>query len=139
MALIFRSILDVQDAEFPTSGAELFQDWLRWKLSDPELELPPDREVLHLDDQREVRVSSGEHGSYAGFRGSLFEPRDTEQVRTTFTALTRGDDSWSWVDLERWSDDPFSAGWVPMSPGIVQSILRNTDCRRGATRLGPNY
>src|SRR4051794_4136000 len=132
MALIFRSMLEVNDEDFAGSALGLFRDWLRWKLRIPELEVPDDGEVVHLGHGRELRARSGVDEAFSGFRGSLFEPRASEQLRTTFTAMAHAGQAWSWIDLERWTDDPFEGSWVPMAPGIVGNVVRHTQCRRGA-------
>jgi hypothetical protein len=73
------------------------------------------------------------------FRGRLYEKRDHEEVKTTFTAIDDGTSRWAWIDLERWADDAWGWSWVPYSPGIVTLVLNAGRCYRGPTGLDERY
>lgn len=135
MALIYRSLAETDDPDFPASGRKLFEAWIRWKLRLPSFELPASGQTAEPAEQVEVACAEGEEGGAEAFRGHIFERRDGEEVRTSFTALSGEGVTWSWVDLERWADDAFGQSWVPYSPGMVTQVLRHTACRRGPSRL----
>jgi hypothetical protein len=139
MALLYRSMVEVGSQGFVDAAPALFEDWVRWKLADPELTLPADGEAQDLDGGGEVRqVTAGdEHGRV--FRGHLFEQRDSEQVKTTFSAITDGTTSWSWIDLQRWTENAWDESWLPYVPSIVRSVLEAAPCRRGTCRLESRY
>lgn len=134
MALIWRGIFEVDDGAFVDAAPELMSQWLRRKLRDETMQVPIDGSVTATSDY-EVTGRAGETGDIQGFRASLFEMRADEQVRATFTAVTDGVSSWAWVDLDRWSEEAFAVEWVPITPGLVTSILRHYPCRQGPTRL----
>lgn len=134
MALIWRGIFEVSSTGFISDAPELMSAWLRRKLRDDAAKVPVDGAV-ETAQGCEFTGRSGIDGTRAGFRGSLFETRGDEQIRTTFTAMIDGSSSWAWIDLDRWSEEAFSADWVPVVPGLVMSILRGYPCRRGPTQL----
>lgn len=127
MALIYRSILEIRNDAFMAAAPDLFRDWLRWKLHEADLQLPESGAVLSTPGGGEVRSVVGKDAAHVGFRGSVYEPREDEQVRSTFTALGTSGQTWAWVDLERWSEDPFAPSWVPIAPGIVGNVLRHSN------------
>jgi hypothetical protein len=136
MALIWRAVMHT-DVEIVGSAPTLFADWLRTKLAEPALRLPDPGDVLTVGDGCEVRVHRGDDGAHAGFQATLYEPRATEGVRTTVTALHDGDSGWAWIDLERWSDDAFSPTWLPYAPGIAGAVIKARTCRRGPVAFEP--
>jgi hypothetical protein len=143
MALVSRYIVEVSDGSFVSAAPRFFEDWVESKLSRnggslPE-EIKADGRAHQLANGWELREHSGEADGLAGFRASLYEPREADQVGTTFTALSNGTEHWGWVDLERWSADPFRPGWVPSSPRLVTSILDSAECFRGPTRLAIDF
>ncbi|MEA2372114.1 MAG: hypothetical protein QOH12_2508 [Solirubrobacteraceae bacterium] len=131
MALIWRSIFQVDDPTFDPLAIGHITDWLRWKLRDGEVDLPVDGSVLTHSSGCEITGRTARDGDLAVLQARLFERRDEEELRTTITVTS----SWAWIDLERWSADAFVESWVPVAPGIVGSFLRATRCRRGPTPL----
>lgn len=139
MALISRYLLEVSDEDFLSAAPSLFREWVAGKLRNPDLDLPGDGEILEVDGGSDVRVREAEADGERGFRGSYFEQRQDDQVRTTFTALTEAGRRWAWIDLERWSEDPFSPGWIPAAPRLLISIMGHAECRRGPTAVRLDY
>lgn len=139
MALVSRYMLQLDDPSFVDQGPVLLRDWLRWKRKEGELELPSDNSVLRLDGGADLWIRAGSDGNHKGFRGGYFEQRENEQVRTTFTALDGEGSQWAWIDLERWSDDPYGPGWVPLAPGIVTALLDYGKCFRGGVAFPRRY
>lgn len=138
MALIYRSIFEVASAEFLDSAHDRFVDWLVSKRL-PRLALTTDGEVFKPDDGHEVRACRASEGDVEGYRAHLFETRDGDSVRTTFTAIDDRDTRWAWVDVERWADDAFERGWVPFAPRLVGELLDAYDCRRSGTAMRRDY
>jgi len=136
MALIWRALMQT-DRGIVNDAPVLFAAWLRTKLADRSLELPDAGELLTHRDGCEIRVHQGDEGVYAGFQATLYEPRDTEAVRTIFTAMRDAATGWVWVDLERWSDDAFSPGWLPYAPAIAGAVIKGDTCRRGPVEFAP--
>jgi hypothetical protein len=140
VALIFRSILEVEDVDdFVGLAPELFRDWLRRKVRDPDLEFAVDGHARKLAAGCEVACAHVTAGASAAFRGRMFEKRRDEEVKTTLTALQDESHAWAWIDLERWAEDAWRGSWVPYSPGIVGFVLRAGRCSRGPNGLDTDY
>lgn len=140
MALIFRSILEVEaDDDFVGISPDLFREWLRRKVRIPDLELPVDGESHEVAAGCEVAAVRVTSAANVAFRGRLFEKREREEVKTTFTALGDGSGTWAWIDLERWAEDAWRGSWVPYSPGVVGFVLRAGRCTRGPNGLDNDY
>ena len=135
MALLFRSIFEIEDEGFLDRASGLFREWIRWKLRNSSLDFENDGHTHEVADGREVAAVSVTHEGASAFRGRLFEKRGREEVRTTFTVIGDASGVWSWIDLDRWSEDAWERTWVPFAPGIVGAVLRAVDCRRGSTGL----
>ena len=140
MALIWRGIFEVTDPDLSSSAEEILCAWLRWKLKEPLLQLKVDGTIMRHG-SHEIVARRAAQPDRSVFRGALYERRPEEELRTTLTVLCDKDISWVWVDLERWSDDPFIEPWTPIAPGLVSSLLRERACARGATQLSdcPQY
>ena len=89
MALIYRSVFEVEAEAFVDEAHSSFGDWLRTKRL-PEVEVPVDGEIVKLDEGFEIRAIRGADQGSEGYRAHLFERRDDESVRTTFTAIDDG-------------------------------------------------
>jgi hypothetical protein len=89
MAVIYRSIVEVEQAGFVERAPALAAEWLRWKLDQPELELEIGRLVVDEERGVEIRCAAGSDADDAVFRVGLYENRvdEGEQVASTFTAL----------------------------------------------------
>ena len=135
MALIFRSIVEVEADDFVGTAPELFLQWVRRKLRDELLEVPADGETHELRPGLEAAAVEASEDGTAAYRARLYEKRAGEEVKTTFTALGNHAGSWAWVDLERWAEDAWRSSWVPYSPGIVSHILAAGRCSRGSNGL----
>lgn len=131
MALIWRSIFQVDDPAFDREAVDHITFWLRWKLHDDDIDLPLEGTVLSHASGGEITGRMVRDGNLSVLQARLFERRAEEELRTTITVTPK----WAWVDLERWSADAFVESWVPIAPGIVGSLLRATQCRRGPTPL----
>ncbi len=141
MALIYRSIVEVDDPELVDHAPALALDWLRWKLEQPDLELAPG-DVLS-DEERgvEMRCVSGADGDRRVLRVTLYENRvaEGEQVASTFTALSSDGVAWAWMDVERWTTSADARPWLAYVPSLVQSVLSTATCSRGPTQLQRRY
>jgi hypothetical protein len=137
MALIYRAIFEVDDADFVMRAGELASDWARWKLERPELVLAIGEQIDDPERGIELRCLGGNQGDAHVFRTVLYEnrARDGEEVRSTFTALSADGRSWGWMDVERWTQHSASRGWIPFAPSLVRTVLGEAVCRRGPTRL----
>ncbi len=60
MALIYRSLLEIDDAAFARDAPDLFLGWLRWKFGDDTLELPSDGETAEADAAEITSVAGGQ-------------------------------------------------------------------------------
>jgi len=138
MALIYRSVFEVEAEAFVDEAHSSFGDWLKTKRL-PEVEVPLDGEIVKLDEGFEIRAIRGADQGSEGYRAHLFERRDDESVRTTFTAIDDGTTRWAWVDVERWAKDAFERGWVPVAPRLVGTILDAYPCRRAGTVMRREY
>jgi len=136
MALIYRSLLELDDLTLAEDAPGLFRDWLVRKLGDDGFELPVEGEMKEINGIGEVTSLAGSDGECAGYRGTLFERRDGEQLRTAFTAMRAPEGTWAWVDLERWTEDPYAPTWLPIAPFLVRILLRERNCWRGPIPLG---
>src|SRR5579862_533721 len=140
MALIYRSILEIADADgaFVERLPVHVRDWLRWKLRDNNLELAEGGPLAGHDIETSVR--SGSDASCAVTRIEVFEGHreDGVQVKTTATAIRDDAASWAWVDLERWTQDHTAAPWLPAPPGLVSTLLIHESANRGDLSLGRN-
>src|SRR5437899_894827 len=137
MALIYRSLFNVEADSFVAEQAPRFaEDWLRWKLHRPALELSEHGSVPR-EDGVEAHWTQADDGDVAVFRALVYEERveRAEQVRTTFTAFADGQDTWAQTDIERWATSPEAEPWLPLAPSIVSSLLDRLVCRRGSLRL----
>lgn len=139
MALIFRSVVEVDAPDFLAATPAMFRDWLRWKLRSPDLEFQASGEPQKIAGGYEVAAVVAASSSASAFRGHLYERRDGEEVKTTLTAIESASRTWAWIDLERWAEDAWQSSWVPFSPGIVGSVLRAGRCSRGPTELAVKY
>lgn len=139
MALIFRSIVEVEAPDFLATTPTMFRDWLRWKLRSPDLEIHTSGEPQAIAGVYEVAAVDAFSPNARAFRGHLYERRTGEEVKTTLTVIQGESRTWAWVDLERWAEDAWQSSWVPFSPGIVGSVLRAGRCSRGPTELPVKY
>lgn len=139
MALIYRSLLEIEDPEgnFVDRAPEHVRDWLRWKLRADSLELDEEGLTRFEPDGIEVNVRAGADDACAVARIEVFEGRrdDGVEVKTTVTAIRDEDASWAWVDLERWTPDATAAAWLPSPPGIVSTVLLKEKASRGNLEL----
>ncbi len=140
MALIYRSIFEVEGADFVERAQGLAAEWVRWKLDRPEFELVLGEAIV--DDERgiELRAFGGTEGDGEVLRMTLYENRkdEGEQVSSTFTALRKGEQAWSWMDVERWTR-PGTSTWLSLTPSLVTSILDTATCARGPTPLSRTH
>lgn len=138
MALIYRSIVEIDDAQatFTDRAPALARDWLRRKLQDEGFELP-DTDEPWSNDGIEISVSRASDPTCSVVRVEVFEGarEDAAEVKTTLTALREPERSWAWVDLERWTHDHRTSRWVPAPPGVLRNVLRSEVARRGAIKL----
>lgn len=141
MALIYRSLFEVDDPEFVNNARLLATDWVRWKLDRSDLELEPGPAVVDEDRGLELRCIVGEEDGRRVLRVVVYENRvaDGEQVASTFTAFGDGATSWSWMDVERWTTRQDAAAWTPFVPSLVRSVLASSTCSRGPTQFNQSY
>ena len=137
MALIYRSIFEVEEADFVEHAQGHAAEWLRWKLDQPELELTPGSSLLDEEHGIELRCMTGSDGDRGVLRVDLYENRENkgEQVASTFTAFNDGERSWSWMDVDRWTTRPDTTPWLSYAPSLVNTILGSSNCSRGPTKL----
>src|SRR6266849_194919 len=130
VALIYRSIFDVEEPEFVERVKPLVVDWLQWKLDKPEIELSPGTAVIDEESGIELSCFEGRDGASGVFRVRLYENRvgEGEQVASTFTALCDGSRAWSWMDVERWATRQDATPWIAYAPSLVRSILGSSTC-----------
>ena len=142
MALIYRSIFEVDDPDgsFVDRAPAHVCDWLRFKLENEELELPPEGSGM-LDGGIELETRSGTSDETAVTRIAAFEGArdDGVEVKTTLTAIRSEGTSWAWVDLERWSLDAGAPAWIPVAPGVVTTLLISEKAHRGAFALNRRH
>lgn len=144
MALIYRSIFEVDDSEgtFVDHAPSYVRDWLRYKLDDPALELPADG-LTSLDAHGiEIQAASGANEECSVARVAAFERarEDGVAVKTTLTAIRAETRSWAWVDLERWTPpDHSAAAWIPVAPGVVTTLLMTETASRGGFALSRKH
>ncbi len=140
MALIYRAIFQVEDpgSSFTERAGDRVQDWLRFKFRDDGLELP-DEGTTTIDPYGiEVGRQQRSSDECRVARLSVYEPHreDGLQVTATLTAISDGEKkSWAWVDLERWAPHQVAPTWIPVTPGIVISLLEKEEAYRGDLRL----
>ena len=141
MALIYRAIFQVEDpgSSFTERAGDRVQDWLRFKFRDDGLELP-DEGTTTIDPYGiEVGRQQRSSDECRVARLSVYEPHREDgvlQVKTTLTAISDGEKkSWAWVDLERWAPHQVAPTWIPVTPGIVISLLEKEEAYRGDLRL----
>jgi hypothetical protein len=142
MALIYRSIFDIEDGEtrFVDRAPERTLDWLRWKGERTGLDLSSLDLVSgtqELGHGLELTCGEAANSDCAVFRVALYEGArdDSTQVKTTFTALTGTSGSSAWVDLERWVVGDTARSWVPGAPGIVGTLVTNESALAGSLAL----
>ena len=128
-------MFEVEGEGFEGRAGRHVEEWLRWKLRDDQIEIPVDGSLVEHASGCEVTGRAIRDASLWALRAALFERRGDEQLRTTVTAFRDGASSWAWVDLERWSADAFVEPWVPIAPGVVNTLLREESCRRGPSYL----
>jgi hypothetical protein len=135
MALIWRSIFEVDQESFVQDASRYVEDWLRWKLKDKTLVLPEDDSLLKHRSGCEIIARKAQEGELSAFRATVYESKRRDQVRTTVVALRDSSSCWGWVDLEQWSADAFVEPWIPIAPGIMTTLLQAVNCHRGPTQL----
>jgi hypothetical protein len=126
--LIYRAMFEVADPTFAASDAPTrFESWLANKLRNEHD--PAGGELATNGVRFDWSAIADSDADLSAFRGHLYEDRGAEQVRTTFTAATPADGApLVWTDVERWTADQFSQGWIPYAPRLVTTILQNYDC-----------
>ena len=138
VALIFRSIVQIDaDADGFLDRAQVYaRDWLRRKLDAPDLDLPAQGSTL-MAGGTEVSLEAGADATCSVFRVSVFEGKreDQAEVKTTLTALREEEQSWAWIDLERWSPDHGASRWTPVPPGLLVTVLREEHAVCGDLRM----
>lgn len=143
MALIYRSIFEVEDPDgtFVSRAPEHVRDWLRHKLGDVELELPAEGSAQLEPHAIEIEMRSAANADCSVARIAAFEGarEDGVEVKTTLTAIRADDQSWAWVDLERWSPDHQTTAWIPVAPGVVTTLLMTETATRGSFALGRKH
>jgi hypothetical protein len=143
MALIYRSIFEVEDEQgtFVDRASAHVRGWLRYKLSDPELELPDQGSTSLEPYGIEIETTSGANEECSVVRVAAFEGsrKDGVEVKTTLTAIRADHQSWAWVDLERWNPDHGATAWIPVAPGIVTTILLKEVGSRGGFPLSRKH
>ncbi len=135
--LIYRSMLEVADTELATSGApEYFGAWLASKLR---RDHDPAGGELGRDGTRyEWSAVTDTDDDASAFRGHLYEDRGNEQVRLTFSAASPANGAAvAWIDVERWTTDHFSPGWIPYAPALVSTVLDRAECAIAGTAMPP--
>lgn len=135
MALIWRSIVEVTHGDLRAAAPALMRDWGSRKVRDAGFALPQPGGSTTTGHDVEFHVAAGEIERAWVWRGECFEPRQEEQIKTTFTALGADDRCWAWVDVERWSERAFEQTWLPFAPLLSRHLLDRTSCRRGPTPL----
>lgn len=138
MALIYRSIVEVESPSFVEGAHECFVGWLATKRL-PSFDLAADGVVVKPDDGHEMRASRATEGNVDGYRAHLFETRQGEIIRTTFTAIDDTSTRWAWIDVERWAEEAFEPGWVPFAPRLVGDVLDGNDCKRSGMLMRREY
>lgn len=136
MALIWRSIFEVDQVSFVQDAHRYVEDWLQWKFKDKSFVLPEDDSTIKHRSRSEITARKVTDGELSVFRATVYESKKRDQLRTTVIALRDSSHCWGWVDLEQWSADAFVEPWVPIAPGIMTTLLRAVSCRRGPTKLG---
>ena len=136
MALIYRSIVEVEPTGFVERAKPHAAEWVRWKLGWKEAqELIPGQKI----EERgfEVQCHGGADDATNVFRVILYEERRDagEQLRSTYTAMEHHGAACSWMDVQRWVTEPGSGRWIPFAPSLVRTILKAEHCRRGPTDL----
>lgn len=139
MALIFRSIFEVDGGDLVDAACDVFQRWIARKIDLPDVQIDPDGESRALAGGYEAAAVRAATEDAQVFRGRLYERRDQEEVKTTFTAINDGVTTWAWIDLERWTEDAWGRNWIPYSPGLVSHVLRTGRCSVGPNGLDDQY
>lgn len=133
--LIYRTMFEVASHGFATgTAATRFEDWLAKKLR---RDHDPSSGQLERDGtQFEWSIVSDSNDTAAAYRGRLHQDRGNEQVRLTFSAVSPStDDAVAWIDVERWTADQFTPGWIPYAPLLVDDVLAESPCSIGGIRL----
>jgi hypothetical protein len=138
MALIFRSILEIDDAEFFESAPAIFEHWLRRKLRNDDIDAAGGTFVRDGIAYEFSSISDAEFDARA-YRARLFEQREQEQVRLTFTAMGTKAETWAWIDVERWTESVYEPGWVAYSPVLLTRVLESFTGRRAGTALRSSH
>jgi len=87
MALIWRGIFEVDDADFANRAAARVESWLRWKLRDNTIELPQDGALVEHASGCEITGRAASDGDLWGIRArSSYELPS----RPHMTAMRRG-------------------------------------------------
>jgi len=145
MSLIWRSIFNVEGADGEAtlldSAESIFAAWCKGKCHPNGVELPVlssasgGKPIIVGDIEFTLRLVQDE--GVRIFRGTCFEDRQGERVKTTFTAIDPVSDlPTAWIDLERWSDEPYGQQWLPVAPGFVSELIsRNWTCLNKASRF----
>jgi hypothetical protein len=136
MALIYRSLFNVESPTFVEEAPRLAEHWLRWKLDISSLTIEGSGSLPRANGV-EAHWTGAREGEIGVFRALVYEERsaESEQVRTTFTAFSAGEHSWAQTDIERWATSPEAQPWIPVAPSIVSTLLEKEICRRGQFRL----
>lgn len=116
MALIYRSIVEVEQGDLLQAAPEVFLSWAKRKVRRPELEVPTDGQPVEISREFEITAVEAAQEASAVYRAQLYEDRSGEEIKTTFTVLQGKGETWFWLDLERWADDAWGGAWTPYAP-----------------------
>jgi hypothetical protein len=136
VALIYRSIVDVEDPGFIERAPAVVGEWVDQKVGQ-HVELRPGESHEFSDPRVEVHCRAGSDAHASIYQVELFEDRrdEGEEVRSTFTALECDGATCAWTDVARWVTEAGAGTWLPYPPRLVRSVLESESCRRGPTAL----
>lgn len=139
MALVYRSVLEI-DGEDPVGQTRrLFDAWVLSKYKDLVVELPPEDGEAELGESARVILATADDEHDKVLRARLVETMEGQVVTTTLTSIESGDDSWLWLDLSRSAENAWDRPWTPVAPRLLTQMLGTFSCFRGSSRLKEGF
>lgn len=139
MALVYRSVLEIDGEDSVGETRRLFDAWVLSKYKDLAVELPDEDGEVEFGESARVILASAddEHGKV--LRARLVEMMEDQVVTTTLTSIESDEGSWFWLDLSRSAENAWDRPWTPVAPRLLTQMLDTFRCFRGSSCLKEGF
>lgn len=139
MALVYRSVLEVE-GDAPVSESKRFFDaWVSSKFPDSRANLPNEVGEAELGESARIIVASADGDDSRALRARLVETPGEQVIITTMTVIETASGATLWLDLSRSAENAWDRPWTPVAPRLLTESLSQFRCSRGPSRMESRY